>query len=85
MPPVSVACTGSDTASPAVFDWLLGGVRTSTPPMVQLKVTLLLEVPSLAVTVGLNEPMPALPAATVPEMTPVPGLIDSPPGSPTAA
>ncbi len=50
--------------------------------MFQVKVSLALLVPSVAVTTTKYGPAAASPSATVPVMAPVPALIFSPAGSP---
>jgi hypothetical protein len=91
VPPVaSLAWICSDTVSPSLLLWS-PGLETRTCPAeadvvantTQVKLCWALEAPSPAVTVVTKTPL-ELPALMVPEISPVVGLMLSPPGSPVA-
>src|SRR5258708_794956 len=81
----STATSGKSIGSPSLETWSPGGVRVTGLLTVQVNDSRLLYVPSVAVTVLKNGPLPAAPAAMVPAIRPVVELMDRPSGSPAAA
>ena len=66
------ALTWSETVSPLVLSWLAILVMLTAEEMLQLRLRLLLEIPSLTMTVGVKEvPALAAPQETVPVISPL--------------
>ncbi len=81
---LSVALLARETISPALLLWSAGVAMLRGLATFQVKVAWALVLPSPTTSVTVYGPLAAAPAAMVPEIRPVPALMDRPAGSPKA-